>query len=185
MGEERRGHRRTGRTRGAGALRVLGVDPGTALLGFGVVEESADRLRVLEHGVLRTPAGDPPGLRLVSLYEGIRDVLLRWRPDRLAVEEVFFRKNVTSALAVGQARGVVLLAAAQAGVPADEFPPHAVKLAVSGNGRAEKEQVQSMVRMILGLAETPRPDDVADALAVAICGVNHAGAGFARAGWRR
>lgn len=158
------------------ATRALGIDPGTAVLGYGVVEEAGGRLRALDRGAFRTEPGRAPEDRLFDLYENVRALLAAWRPDRVAVEQVYFKRNVTSALAVGQARGVVLLAARQAGVPVAEFPPHAVKLAVSGNGRAEKQQVQRMVRVLLGLSEDPRPDDVADALAVAICGIHNAGA---------
>ncbi|MBE3589367.1 MAG: crossover junction endodeoxyribonuclease RuvC [Firmicutes bacterium] len=165
-------------------MRVLGIDPGTASLGFGVVEAAGGRLRALEHGVVRTSPEEAVQERLLKIHAQLRDVVERWRPRLLAVEQVFFRKNVTSALSVGQARGVVLLLAAQAGLEVAEYPPHAVKMAVSGVGRADKAQVQEMVRLLLSLPAAPQPDDAADALAVAICGAHHALNPLARAGWR-
>ncbi len=171
---------------------VLGIDPGMSLMGFGVVEESGQRLRALQYGCLRTAAGRPRGERLASLFDGVTDLIARHRPERLALEELFFNRNVTTALSVGEARGVVLLAAQKAGLPVTELNPMLVKQAVVGYGRAEKQQVQNMVRVILGLAEPPRPDDAADALAVAICalhrdklaGAGEAGAAAARAAVR-
>lgn len=151
-------------------------------MGYGVVEAEGGRLAALDFGAISTPAGEPPAERLRSLYERLSAIVRMWRPDRMAVETVFFRRNVTSALAVAQARGVALLVAAQSGVPVAEFSPQAVKLAVSGEGRAGKEQVQWMVRALLGLREAPRPDDAADALALAICALETATA--AARGWR-
>lgn len=162
---------------------VLGIDPGTSLMGFGVVEENGQHVRSLEYGCLRTVAGRPRAERLATLYDGVTDLIARHEPDRLAVEELFFNRNVTTALSVGEARGVVLLAAQKAGLPVMEFNPMLVKQSVVGYGRAEKQQVQSMVRVILGLAEPPRPDDAADALAIAICALHSgklAGAGAGR-----
>ncbi len=162
---------------------VLGIDPGTSLMGFGVVEENGQHVRALEYGCLRTAAGRPRAERLADLFDGVTDLIARHRPERLAVEELFFNRNVTTALSVGEARGVVLLAAQKAGLPVMEFNPMLVKQAVVGYGRADKQQVQNMVRVILGLAEPPRPDDAADALAVAICALHSgklAGAGAGR-----
>lgn len=150
-------------------LHVLGIDPGTALLGYGIVREHGGRREAVTYGVLRTPADMAPAARLLQLYEGVAELLATYRPDVVAVEELFFSRNVTSALAVGQARGVVLLAAAQAGLPVAEYKPAQVKQAVAGYGKAEKPQVQQMVRLALGLAAVPKPDDTADALAVALC----------------
>lgn len=150
-------------------MHVLGIDPGTALLGYGLVREQGGRREAVTYGVLRTPAHMAPAERLLQLYEGVSGLLAAHRPDVVAVEELFFSRNVTSALAVGQARGVVLLAAAQAGLPVAEYKPAQVKQAVAGYGKAEKPQVQQMVRMALGLSAVPKPDDTADALAVALC----------------
>lgn len=149
-------------------MRVIGIDPGTALMGYGVIEGAHGRHRAVAYGKLETPAGLPAPRRLLHLYEGVQGLIRAHGPDVLAVEELFFGRNVTTAICVGQARGVVLLAAAQAGLPVAEYTPMQVKLAVTGWGRADKAQVQQMVRVRLNLREVPRPDDVADALAVAL-----------------
>jgi crossover junction endodeoxyribonuclease RuvC len=150
---------------------VLGVDPGTALLGFGLIEEGDDGAgpRALDYGVVATEPGTAMPDRLAALYDRLVELLAIHRPDVMAIEQLFFARNVTTAIAVGQARGVVLLAAAKAGVEVVEYSPSEVKHAVVGYGKAEKGQMQEMVRLILGLVETPRPDDAADALAVALC----------------
>lgn len=150
-------------------LRVLGIDPGVAILGYGVVEEAGGRFVARRWGCVRTDADQSPPARLERLHHGVSTLLEEYRPDVLAVEELFFRRNVTTAIGVGQARGVVLLAAEQHGVRVAEYTPAQVKQAVVGYGKAEKPQIQAMVRLALGLAETPRPDDAADALAVALC----------------
>ncbi|MGH2531331.1 MAG: crossover junction endodeoxyribonuclease RuvC [Thermomicrobiales bacterium] len=150
---------------------TLGIDPGTALLGFGVVE-AGDDPTVIEFGVVETRPDQAMPERLVSLFDHVTDLLDRHQPDVVAIEQLFFARNVTTAIAVGQARGVVLLAAAKAGVPVVEYSPSEVKHAVVGYGKADKAQMQEMVRIILGLAEPPRPDDAADALAVALCHVH-------------
>ncbi len=148
---------------------MLGIDPGTATMGWGVVEMAGGQLRLIETGALTTPAGMPQPERLLQLYNGLRAIIERLRPNTAAVEELFFGKNVNTALTVGQARGVVLLALAQAGIPVHEYKPLAVKQAVAGYGGADKRQMQEMVRLTLGLTTVPRPDDAADALAIAIC----------------
>lgn len=153
-------------------VRVMGVDPGTALMGYGFVEGAGSREWAVAYGALRTAADLSAELRLQSLYRGLVDLILEHKPDVVAVEELFFGRNVTTAIHVGQARGVVLLAAADNGIPIREFTPMQVKMAVTGYGRAEKAQVQTMVRTLLGLRESPRPDDVADALAVAIAALH-------------
>lgn len=153
-------------------VRILGIDPGTALMGYGVVEGEGSRERALAYGTITTPAGMPSEQRLQMLYRGVVDLMVIHRPDALSVEELFFGRNVTTAIHVGQARGVVLLAAADNGIPVREFTPMQVKMAVTGYGRADKTQVQVMVQRLLGLAEKPRPDDVADALAVAIAALH-------------
>lgn len=149
---------------------TIGVDPGTALLGYGVVSGTEDPA-MLEFGALETAADTPMSERLVTLYDGLVEIIERHGPDAVAVEQLFFARNVTTALTVGQARGVVLLAAAKQGVPVYEYKPNEVKLAVAGYGGADKRQIQEMVRLILGLEAMPRPDDAADALAIAICHV--------------
>lgn len=153
-------------------MRVLGIDPGTALMGYGVVEGAGSREWAVAYGALSTPSGMLAEKRLQTLYRGVVDLLLEHKPDALAVEELFFGRNVTTAIHVGQARGVVLLAAADNGVPLREFTPMQVKMAVTGYGRADKAQVQAMVKTLLGLREVPKPDDVADALAVAIAALH-------------
>jgi len=156
-------------------LRILGIDPGTARMGYGVVDEGRDgRERAIVYGCLETPPEMLPELRLQSLYRGVVDLMLAHKPDAVAVEELFFGRNVTTAIHVGQARGIVLLAAADNGVPVREYTPMQVKMAVTGYGRADKAQVQRMVRALLGLQAVPKPDDVADALAVAIAALHGA-----------
>jgi len=148
-------------------VRILGIDPGTSVTGFGIIE-GGPKPRALDYGAIRTTPGIGEAERLVKIHSQVRHLIEAQSPDVLAVEQVFFNKNTRSALAVGQARGVVLLAAAQAGIPVHEFTPLEVKLAVTGHGRADKQQVGYMIRMLLGLKAVPRPDDVADALAVAL-----------------
>jgi crossover junction endodeoxyribonuclease RuvC len=148
---------------------VLGVDPGTAITGYGVVEESDGRLRAIEYGAVTTPAGEPLPLRLQTIYRELRDLASRHRLASGSVEKLFFSRNVRTAMSVGQARGVALLALADAGLEIREYTPTEVKQAVSGYGGADKGQVQQMVQTLLELDEIPRPDDAADALAVAIC----------------
>lgn len=152
-------------------MRVLGIDPGTAIMGYGVIE-GGPRPQALAFDALLTPPDVPMPQRLQSLYRGLESLFSQWHPDLLAVEELFFGRNVTTAISVGQARGLVLLAAANAGVPVAEYTPGQVKQAVTGYGKADKTQVQAMVCRLLGLSKTPKPDDVADALAVALCGYN-------------
>ncbi len=154
--------------------RILGLDPGTAITGYGIVEPRGDgSYRAVAFGALRTPAGQPLPRRLLSLYEQLRAVLAEYTPQAVAVEKLFVQRNLRSALSVGQARGVLLLAAAQAGLPVAEYTPTEVKSALTGYGGADKQQMQRMVQMLLGLDQRPRPDDVADALAVALCHAQH------------
>ncbi len=151
-------------------MLVVGVDPGTATTGYALVREDDEReARLVRYGVFETRAGEPMPRRLQSLHRDLSTLIGETLPDAMAVEELFFSRNVTTALSVGQARGVVLLAAAQAGLPVYEYKPAEVKQALVGYGGASKAQIQEMVRMMLGLAEVPRPDDAADAIAVAIC----------------
>jgi len=149
-------------------MRILGVDPGTALLGYGVVEGERDPV-LGAYGVVETRPDRAMPERLVFLFDHLTDLIALHRPDVMAVEQLFFARNVTTAIAVGQARGVALLAAARLGVPIVEYSPSEVKHAVVGYGKADKGQIQEMVKLILGLDRIPQPDDAADALAVAIC----------------
>jgi crossover junction endodeoxyribonuclease RuvC len=153
---------------------VLGIDPGTADTGYGVVESEGARLCSLAAGVIQTRAGVPVERRLAEIYAAVDELLLRHRPDALAVEELYFGANVRTAFAVGQARGVVLLAAGQRGTPTRSYTPQQVKAAVCGHGRADKQQVSRMVARLLALAAPPARDHTADALAVAICDLNRA-----------
>lgn len=151
-------------------MLVLGIDPGTATTGFGLVEETSDKeLKVIDFGVILTKPSDPQEKRLQQIHHAVKDLMLLHHPDSGAVEKLFFQKNVTNALAVGQARGVVLLAFAEAAIPFEEYSPQDVKISVTGYGAAEKRQVQLMVQSLLGLKDLPKPDDAADALAIAIC----------------
>ena len=148
---------------------VLGIDPGTAATGYGVVLREGAKLRALDYGCLETSSGDPLPQRLLQIHDALDRLVEAHNPDLFGVERLFFNKNVQTAFAVGQARGVALLVAARHGLPVLEFGPHEVKVAVTGYGRAPKEQVQRMVQALLGMSALPRPDDAADALAVAIC----------------
>lgn len=147
---------------------VLGVDPGTATTGWGTVEVSGGRPVYLDHGAIRTPPTSPLPLRLLAVHDGVRKAIRRFRPDVISVEEIFFTRNTRTAIAVAQARGVVLLCAAEQGIPVAEFTPTQVKQAVVGYGSAGKEQVGTMVARLLGLRAVPEPDDAADALALAL-----------------
>lgn len=147
----------------------MGIDPGTAITGYGVIEGDGDSLTLTAYGAITTPAGQPLAQRLQHIYRELKALIVQWRPESAAVEELFFSKNARTALAVGHARGVALLALCDADLPIQEYKPAEVKQAVAGYGRAPKEQVQGMVQLLLGLEEIPRPDDAADALAVAIC----------------
>lgn len=150
-------------------MLVLGLDPGTAITGYGLVRRTGNHLAGVAFGTLRTPADEQLSFRLRHIYRELRALLEEYRPDAVAVEQLFFSKNARTAMAVGHARGVALLAAAESGLPVAEYTPLQVKQAVVGYGRAEKRQVQEMVRVLLSFREAPRPDDAADALAVAIC----------------
>jgi len=150
-------------------MLTLGVDPGTATTGYGLVSGTGDRLSLIECGVVATLAEEALPRRLQTIYAGLTSIIRRYHPEAAAVEELFFSRNARTALAVGQARGVALLAAAHAGLPVYEYTPLQVKQAVAGYGRADKEQVQAMVRVLLGLDHIPQPDDAADAVAIAIC----------------
>lgn len=156
-------------------MLVLGIDPGTATTGYGLVREREDgSLLMVEYGVIETQSEDPLAKRLLVLYEKLREIVLLHNPEHGAVEKLFFQRNVRTALSVGQARGVAMLALAQASMAVFEYTPLEVKQAVAGYGGADKQQVQQMVRALLNLDDIPRPDDAADAIAVAICHVHSA-----------
>ena len=150
-------------------MLILGIDPGTAIMGYGLIEKKGNRLFPVDYGCWRTPAHTPMSERLLTLYNEIEAYIKEKQPNYVAVEELFFNRNTTTAISVGQARGIVLLAAAQSGIPVYEYTPLHVKQAVAGYGRADKVQIQQMVKALLGLQEIPKPDDTADALAIAIC----------------
>ena len=149
-------------------MRVLGLDPGTASTGYGIIDSIDGRLSLVTYGVIKTPAGESASIRLQSIYNELNNLIATYQPDSAGVEELFFGRNVTTAISVGQARGVLLLALANANIPIGEYSPPKIKDAVTGYGKADKAQVQLMVRNLLDLEETPRPDDAADGLAVAI-----------------
>jgi crossover junction endodeoxyribonuclease RuvC len=151
---------------------VLGIDPGLANTGYGVVQRRGGSLVALDGGVIQTRAGVAQERRLADIHAGVQALLEEHRPDAVALEELYFGQNVRTAFAVGQARGVVMLAAGQHGLACSSYTPQQVKGAVCGSGRAEKDQVARMVKTLLGLAEIPRPDHAADALAVAVCHAN-------------
>lgn len=149
-------------------MKILGIDPGYGRTGYGVIETDGNRIRPLEFGLIETSSKLSMEIRLQQLYDALIEIIDRRKPDSLAVEELFFSKNVTTGIGVAQARGVVLLAGAKKGLSVSEYKPVEVKQSVVGYGKAEKKQIQEMVRMFLSLSEVPKPDDVADALAVAI-----------------
>ena len=158
-------------------MRILGIDPGLAIVGWGVIDFNASKFRTIAYGALRTPQGLPTEERLALIYDGMKELFGTYHPDSMAIEELFFDKNITTGIRVAEARGILLLSAKQAGVAIQEYTPMQVKQAVVGYGKAEKKQVITMVTKFLGLKEPPKPDDTADALAIAIC---HAHSGASR-----
>jgi len=150
-------------------MRILGVDPGTATTGYGVIESEDDEITLIDYGALVSPARSPIGERLSYIYNGLLEVISRCQPEAVAIEEPFVAKNVRSALAVGRAQAMAILAAASSGIPSYEYTPAQVKQRVADYGASSKEQIQEMVRLQLDLSQVPQPDDAADALAVAIC----------------
>lgn len=149
-------------------MRILGLDPGTATTGYGIIEAHDGELRLVTCGVIQTDPAQPMAARLLTIYNQIQELLITYRPDSVGIEELFFGRNITTAISVGQARGVLLLALAQADLPIGEYSPPKIKEAVAGYGNASKAQVQMMVCHLLQLEETPQPDDAADGLATAI-----------------
>ncbi|MBR2463854.1 MAG: crossover junction endodeoxyribonuclease RuvC [Clostridia bacterium] len=156
---------------------ILGIDPGLAIVGWGVVEYRAGKFRPLGYGAIRTPAGVRTEERLAGIYRDLNTIIDHFHPEEMAVEELFFNTNITTGIRVAEARGIVLLCGEQKGLRISEYTPLQVKQAVVGYGRAEKKQVMAMVTSLLGLKETPKPDDTADALAIAVC---HAHSGASR-----
>ncbi len=151
-------------------MRIIGIDPGTGILGFGVLDVDDKRgLRIVDAGVITTPAKQADSNRLLTIYEELEQIIRETRPQIMAVEKLFFARNVTTAMSVSQARGVVLLLGKQNGMELYEYTPLQIKSAVTGYGKADKKQVQEMVRVLLGLETVPKPDDAADALAAAVC----------------
>ena len=153
-------------------MRIFGIDPGSERTGYGCIESSGGRHRLVASGILSAPARSTFPERLFAIHTGLRELLERHRPECVAVENIFFAKNVRSALKLGHARGIALLAASQASIPVVEYSPAEIKRSVVGYGRAEKHQVQMMMKLLLGLDAVPSPHDVADALAVAICHIH-------------
>lgn len=150
-------------------MRILGIDPGLATVGYGVVEKNGDVLKGIDYGYISTPADCQISSRLFSIFTNIKLLISRFSPHEMAVEKLFFCKNIRTAMQVGEARGAILTAAAKNSLPVFEYTPLQVKQAVAGYGRADKKQVQEMVCLLLKLPEVPRPDDTADALAIALC----------------
>ena len=150
-------------------MRILGIDPGYAILGYGIVDAAGTKLTAVDYGVIETTPNEALPARLCRLYDGGRALIARYSPEQAVFEELFFYRNTTTALAVGAGRGVAILAAEQANLPLYEYTPMQIKLAVTGDGHADKRAVQQMVKMLLCLKSVPRPDDAADALAAALC----------------
>lgn len=154
---------------GGNGQMILGIDPGTATMGWGVVRQEGSRLRYVQHGAITTPSDWEMPRRLGRLFDGVTELVRGYRPETVAIEELFFNTNTTTAITVGQARGVAILAAYKAGIEVAEYTPLQVKQAITSYGRADKRQVQEMVKALLNLREAPKPDDAADGLAIAIC----------------
>jgi len=161
-------------------MRVLGIDPGIAITGYGIIDFAGNSFSPVDYGSIRSATEMPQHLRLNKLYNELTDLIIKYRPHCMAVEELFFNRNVRTAMSVSQARGVILLASAQSDLEVYEYTPLQVKQAVVGRGRADKKQVQYMIKIILNLPAIPRPDDVADALAIAVCHINNGSAFMVR-----
>ena len=149
-------------------MRIIGIDPGTGILGFGVIDSDGRKTKLVTAGVIRTPVHTPLPERLEEIYDGLTEIIEETKPDIMAIEKLFFSKNITTAISVAQARGVAMLTGRQANLRIVEYTPNEIKQTITGYGAAKKPQMQEMVRIHLGLSEVPKPDDCADALAVAI-----------------
>ncbi|MCL2800222.1 MAG: crossover junction endodeoxyribonuclease RuvC [Treponema sp.] len=154
--------------------RILGIDPGLASTGWGVLNDIDGKIVYIDHGTIITKAGCPRAERLFFIFQSIREIIKKYKPSEAAIEILFFGKNVTSAIPVAEARGVISAAVAEKGIPLHEFTPNAIKKGITGSASADKKQIQEMVRIILGLEKAPKPDHAADALGAAICAVNAA-----------
>lgn len=161
-------------------MRILGIDPGYAIMGYAVLDYIGNKFLPVEFGSITTDAKTPNEQRLKILYDDLNKIIDTYHPDEASIEELFYNTNATTAIMVGEARGMVLLACANNGIKINEYTPLEIKSSLTGYGRADKKQVQSMVKMILGLTETPKPDDTADAIAAAICHAHHAGSKIPR-----
>jgi crossover junction endodeoxyribonuclease RuvC len=151
-------------------MRILGIDPGTGILGFGVIDiDAKNKASLVDAGVIRTPVKEADSIRLVTIYDELHEIITELKPDVMSVEKLFFAQNVTTAMSVAQARGVVLLCGKQHNLELYEYTPLQIKQSLTGYGRADKKQIQEMVRVLLGLKAAPKPDDCADALAAALC----------------
>lgn len=153
-------------------MRIIGIDPGTAIVGFSILEVEGGKLNLLNYGCIRTAKGLPASHRLQEIAEDLNAIIKKWQPKRAAVEKLFFQKNVKTAMSVSQARGVILQKLTENGISTNEYTPLEIKSAVCGYGKADKKMVQQMVKIILNLSNTPKPDDAADAVAAAICLAN-------------
>jgi crossover junction endodeoxyribonuclease RuvC len=149
-------------------MRIIGIDPGTGILGFGIIEVSSKGVQLVDAGVIRTPVKEDDAVRLETIFHELTDIVVATNPDVMSVEKLFFSRNVTTAMTVSQARGVVLLVARLNGLPIYEYTPMQIKQSVTGYGKADKKQMQEMVKILLQLSEIPKPDDAADALAAAL-----------------
>lgn len=156
-------------------MRILGIDPGYAIMGYGVLDYIGNKFTAVAYGSITTDAHTPAEERLKILYEELTEIIEKYSPDEAAIEELFYNTNATTAITVGEARGIAMLACVQHGVVISEYTPLQIKSALTGYGKAEKKQVQAMVKMILGLSEVPKPDDTADAIAAAICHAHNSG----------
>lgn len=161
-------------------MLAIGIDPGTAICGYGLVELEGNRLIPIKYGAITTTKDMPSEARLLAIYDGLLAIIDEYKPQLMAVEQLFFNKNVTTAISVGQARGVILLTAAKRNIPIVEYTPIQIKQSVVGYGGADKEQVTFMVQKLLNIRTKPKPDDVADALAIAVCGLHSSTTRFRR-----
>ena len=149
-------------------MKIIGIDPGTGILGFGVIEVVGDKMKIIDAGVVKTPAHTPLDVRLEDIFDSLTEIINETKPDVMSIEKLFFSQNVTTAMSVSHARGVAMLAGRKGGLPIAEYTPLQIKQTVTGYGKADKKQVQEMVKIQLGLTKIPKPDDCADALAAAI-----------------
>ncbi|MCL2083419.1 MAG: crossover junction endodeoxyribonuclease RuvC [Oscillospiraceae bacterium] len=156
-------------------MRVLGIDPGLAIIGFAVADNSGGKPVHLRHGVIRTPAGEPLEQRLMTIHDDLSELIETFRPQEAAIERLYFNKNVTTGIPVAHARGIILFTLAKSGIPISEYSPQDVKMAVTGYGNAEKMQIIEMTKQLLSLKARPKPDDAADALALAVCHIHTSG----------